>query len=70
MKPYKDGAPSYDIIEDGFMRSFNIQQTLDELKIMGYDISREYVQSEWDRYEKDMAEDFADMEILDLKESQ
>lgn len=70
MKSYRDGTPSHNIIEDGWMRGFIIEQTLDELKIMGYDLSREYVQSEWNRYNKEMAEDFANMDILNLKEVQ
>ena len=41
--PYKQGTPLNIIIGDGWSRGFKVEQTVNEAKLMGYDVNIEYV---------------------------
>ena len=47
-KPFKKGTSSLHIVVDGWSRGFKIEQTMQELKAMGYDTDQKYVLMEWD----------------------
>lgn len=47
-KPYREGTSALHIIVDGWSRGFKIEQTMQELKTMGYETDQKYVQIEWD----------------------
>ena len=50
-KPYKEDTTKQEIIDDGWSRDFSLEQTSDELRIMGHDVSDEYIISEWDKWD-------------------
>ncbi len=47
MKPYKDGVTLNDIIIDGWSRGFFHCQTIDEARIMGYEIDEDSLRDKW-----------------------
>lgn len=57
-KPYVDGTSLEDIIEDGWSRGFPPSQTIEEAKMMGFDLPLWYLLAEWERYEQAMIESF------------
>jgi hypothetical protein len=58
MKPvYIQGTSLEDIIDDGWSRGFEIQQTVDELHAQGFtDADEALVKEHWDRYDADYTE--------------
>ncbi len=52
--PYRDSTPLIDIIEDGWCRNFDINQTMAEAKTMGYVTTPSHVQLIWDNMDEDM----------------
>lgn len=57
-KPYVDGISLEDIIEDGWSRGFPPSQTIEEAKMMGFDLPLWYLLAEWERYNDALAESF------------
>jgi hypothetical protein len=53
-KPYVDGVSLEDIIEDGWSRGFPPSQTIEEAKMMGFDLPLEHLLAEWQRYDDAM----------------
>ena len=46
-KPYKDFVTLKDIIEDGWARGFQVEQTVEEANIMGFLVDNTKVTTAW-----------------------
>jgi len=57
-KPYKDSATLDDIITDGWSRGFEIEQTMDECRMMGYEVDYNLVFDKWELLTTEMDEYF------------
>lgn len=47
LQPYKLGTDLVTIVIDGWSRGFDVQQTIDEAFVMGYDVDEERIKAQW-----------------------
>jgi len=52
MRVYKDGTNAQDMSIDGWSRGFEPQQTLDEMRAMGVEITKQQLKTHWDRLDQ------------------
>lgn len=55
---YKTGTSLESIIEDGWPRNFEVEQTVAEAQASGYTVDAEYVHAYWVSLAEELNEDF------------
>lgn len=56
-KKYHEGTPLLAIIQDGWSRGFEVEQTLEEARDMGYAVDRGYIVKTWLFLDEEMERD-------------
>lgn len=52
---YKEGTPLAEIIDDGWSRGFQLEQTVKEATAMGFEVTEAFVKARWESLEENIA---------------